>query len=111
MWGQGFRVQDLGRITCSRIEKTAHSVTRRSRLELDLRHHDPIPPFVGKRIGLSRKSGLISLIGIRELTELDRLANPISPKLVLRLRRFLYPRTCSGGILPNQAEREEIDRS
>ena len=53
--------------TCSRMEKTTHSVTRGSRLELDLCHHDLIPAFVGERISLSRKSGLLSLIGIVDL--------------------------------------------
>jgi len=37
-----------GRITYSRMEKSAHSVTRGSRLELDSCQHDPIPPLLGK---------------------------------------------------------------
>ena len=40
-----------GRITCSRVEKTAHSVTRGSWLEFDICHHDPIPSFVRKMTG------------------------------------------------------------
>jgi len=56
--------QSHGILKYSRLEKTAHSVTRGSRLQLDLCHHDPISPFAGERIGLSRKSRLISLIGI-----------------------------------------------
>ena len=43
--------------------------------------------------------------------QLDRFTDPISPKTVLRLHRLLHLRTSSGGILWNQAERGEIDRS
>jgi hypothetical protein len=34
------------------MEKTA----RRSRIEMNRCHHDPISPFVGKRIGLYRQN-------------------------------------------------------
>ena len=49
------------------MDKSAHSVTRGSRLELDLCHHDAISPVVGDSIGLSRKSGPVSLIGFVDL--------------------------------------------
>ena len=38
--------------------------------------------------------------------EWDRFIDPIPPKPVLRLRRLLHPRTSSGSIPRNQAERE-----
>jgi hypothetical protein len=90
-----------GRITCSRMEKTAHSVARGSRLESDLCHHDPISPFVRSiedvwAVKSDRNRGPI---------ELDRSTDPIFPKPVLHLRRLLHPRTSSGGVLRNQAGR------
>jgi len=64
-----------------------------NRLGLDLCHHDPIPPFVRERIGLSKKSGLISLIGFVDLS------NGISGSI-------FHLRTSSGSIPRNQSERE-----
>ena len=45
--------------------------------------------------------------GNRGPFEWDRSTDPISPKPDLRLRRLLHPRISSGGILRNQADREE----
>ena len=50
LYSPGTAAVGHGRITCSRMEKTAHSVTRGSGLELDRCHDDPIPPFVGEEV-------------------------------------------------------------
>ena len=44
-------------------------------------------------------------VKVVDLFELDRFTDPIPPKPVLRLRRLLHPRTSSGSIPRNQAER------
>ena len=60
--------------------------------------------------GIGLRAGPVSL-GEHGPVQSDRFTDPISPKPVLRLHRLLHLRTCSGGILRNQAERGNIDRS
>jgi len=75
---------------------------------LDLGHHDPIPTFVGEKIGLSNRSRLQKSDRNSGPVEWDRWIGPPIPfplKRVLRLRRRLHPRISSGGILRNQADR------
>ena len=72
--------------------------------------YDPIPPLVGSCWGTGLRAGQVGL-GEHGPIQLDRFTDPISPKPVFRLHRLLHLRTSSGGILRNQAERENIARS
>ena len=66
-------------------------------------HHDPIPPFAGKRWVYEIEQA-VRQFKIVEQIESDRFTDPIPTKPGLRLRHLLHPRISAGGILRNQAD-------
>ena len=70
---------------------------------------DPLLATVGEQV--LDHAGITVGLGDDGPVQSDRFTDPISPKPLLRLHRLLHLRTSSGGILRNQAERGEIDRS
>ena len=70
---------------------------------MDLRHHDPIPHFVGETWSI-KEVGAPKFGRIRGPTELDWHTNLNPLKPVLRVRRLLHPRISSGGILRIQTD-------